>query len=88
MANGSDTEELGSPAWKFLVETITGMAIFLIIASAAVGLSYIVITLDNYGVDKIIIIGLKAIEYAIFFVDIVLFGRFLWRTSIKTWGEL
>ena len=59
-----------------------------IIAAAAVGLSYTVLYLDKNGVDIVIVIGLKIIEYGLFLVDLILFARFLWQTCKNTWREL
>jgi hypothetical protein len=73
---------------RFFFETITGLCIFGIIAAAAVGLSYIVTALDNNGVDKVIVYGLRTAEYLIFGCDLILLARFLWCTSLKTWRHL
>jgi hypothetical protein len=73
---------------RFFIETIVAIAIFLIIGAAAVGLSYIVKYLDSHGVDIVIVTGLKIVEYAIFVTDVVLFGRFLWKTGRRTWDEM
>jgi len=88
MSNDSKGLEPTSAPHKFLIETLVGVAIFLIIAITAVILSYIVTYLDDRGVDKVIIYGLKAAEYLLFIVDLILFCRFLWRTAKKTWSEL
>lgn len=88
MDSHSEVQGITSAPKKFLVETITGISIFLIIGSAAVGLSYIVELLDKNGIDKVIVIGLKITEYSIFAFDLILFGRFLWKTGRRTWGEL
>jgi len=79
-------------AWRapvtFLIEAIVGGFIFLVIALAAVALSFLVAELRRNGVDPIILTGLTSAEYAVFVVDLVLFGRFLWVTACRTWGEL
>lgn len=71
----------------FFMETLIGIAIFLIIACAAVLLSYLVKILEKNGVDMVIVTGLKITEYVIFFGDLILFGRFLWKAALKTWGK-
>lgn len=73
---------------KFFFETITGTAIFCIIAAAAVGLSLVVVFLESKGIDPFILYGLKLAEYSLFTLDLILFFRFLWRTGKRTWGEL
>jgi len=88
MGNEANIEEVVNVPKKFLIETITGIFVFVIIAIAAVALSYFVIFLKSHGVDVVIIVGLTIAEYGIFTVDLILFFRFLWRTSVKTWGEL
>lgn len=84
----SEVEEIVNTPKRFLVETLTGIAIFLIIAGAAVGLSYIVTILEKNGVDMVVVVGLRVAEYSIFAVDLILLGRFLWITGIKTWRSL
>ena len=92
MTNEAEAEieenELEGALKRFLIETLGGLAIFAIIAGAAVLLSYFVGYLDSKGIDKVIIYGLKGAEYLIFFVDLVLLCRFLWSTSKKTWRKL
>jgi hypothetical protein len=74
--------------WKFFIETLVGVFIFGVIASAAVAINLVVVVLTLRGVDWYIIWGLKGAEYALFTTDLVLFGRFLWRTASRTWKEL
>lgn len=88
MSGDARSEGTVSAPRKFLVETLTGIAIFSIIAGAAVGLSFFVKFLETNNVDVVVIVGLKIAEYAIFVVDLILFGRFLWRTFTTTWSEL
>jgi len=88
MPENTASEEMVSVPRRFLFEAITGISVFLIIAVAAVGLSFLVTLLENFGVDNVIVIGLKCAEYLIFLFDLVLFGRFLWVTFKKTWKEL
>jgi len=88
MGDLNNTQGIASAPKRFFFETLTGIAIFGIIALAAVGLSFFVKFLDVNGIDPVIVVCLKGAEYAIFFMDIILFGRFLWRTGLKTWGEL
>lgn len=73
---------------RFLLETLAGVAIFLIIGAAAVGLSLIVGYLKSQNVDPLITSGLKVAEYGVFVVDLSLFARFLWVTAKHTWKAL
>jgi hypothetical protein len=73
---------------EFLVESFVGTVIFAAIALPAVGLSFAVHHLENGDLDEVIVLGLKVAEYSLFFVDLVLFGRFLWTTACRTWRRL
>ena|ERR1035437_2252577 len=70
--------------WEFAVHAVVGTLIFGIIAMAAVLLDLLVIRLEAYHTDAVIIFGLKGGEYALFGVDLLLFGVFLWRTAQRT----
>lgn len=70
--------------WEFAIHAVIGTSIFVIIALAAVLLSVGVVKLEKNDIDVVIIVGLKAAEYAIFGVDLILFGVFLWRTAKRT----
>jgi hypothetical protein len=70
--------------WEFAVHAIVGTLIFGIIAGAAVLLSVVLVKLETYHIDIVIILGLKAAEYALFAVDLALFGVFLLRTAKRT----
>ena len=74
--------------WKLFVETLVGTIIFLLIAAAALALNYLVKFLEGLGTDNLIIWGLKGAEYALFFVDLVLFFRFLYKTALRIWKKL
>jgi hypothetical protein len=70
--------------WHFFVHIIVGTSIFVIIAMPALFLSIAVAKLEAYHADSVIILGLRAGEYALFVVDLVLFFVFLWRTAVRT----
>ncbi len=72
----------------FCVEIITGLAIFTIIAAAALLLNYLIRYLELQNFDGFIIWGLKIAEYSVFLTDLVLFFRFLWRAGQRTWRLL
>ena len=78
----------GNLLFKFLIETITGLTIFAIIAGAAVLLNLVVQYLEEHQIDSIVILGLRFAEYALFLVDLGLFCRFLYVTACRAWNDL
>jgi len=64
-----------------LVDVVTGTIVFVVIALAAVGLSFLVDWLACLGINQWIIIGLRFAEYLLFTVDLVLFTVFVLRTA-------
>jgi len=51
----------------------------------ALGLSVVIDALAAAKAKQFIILGLTGAEYALFAADLVLFGRYLWKTSSRTW---
>lgn len=88
MDNADPSPPWWKAPWKFLTETVVDVFIFGVIGAAAVGLNLLVVYLSDKGIDSAILIGLKCAEYGLFVTDIVLFGRFLWKTGWRTWKEL
>jgi hypothetical protein len=88
MADPPFPRQWWKPPWQFLVETIVGILIFGVIAAAALAIKLIVRWLSSRGIDSYIIFGLTAAEYALFTTDLVLFGRFLWKTALRIWKDL
>lgn len=74
--------------WEFAVHVLVGSLIFGIIAGAAVLLDLAVRRLEARGTGRVVTIGLRGGEYALFLIDLVLFGVFLWRTAKRTIGRL
>ncbi len=74
--------------WRFLIEIMVGTVIFFVIALAAVGLNFFVRFLETRDVDLLIVWGLIGAEYTLFIVDLVMFGRFLWKTAQRMWYRL
>jgi hypothetical protein len=77
-----------SPAVGFLIEIIVGSLLFVIIAIIATSLTLLVRYLETQGIYLPILYGVRGAEYALFFADLMLFARFLWRSSLKTWRAL
>ena len=69
-----------------MTETAVGVIFFVVIAAAAVGLNFVINELSELGISSGILYGLTGAEYALFVMDLVLFGRFLWKTAIRSWG--
>ena len=86
--NESQERSWWEAPWQFLVETITGICVFLVVAGAAIALSVFVHYLEEHKVEMAVIYGLKSAEYLLFGVDLVLFARFLWKTATRTWSKL
>ena len=85
----SGISNASSKPWKsaqvFLVDTVIGVAIFLIVAAGAVGLSFLINWLKNLGIDPIVIWCLKTCEYMILLADVVLLARYLWLSVVRGW---
>lgn len=74
--------------WEFAVRAVVGILIFVVIALAAVALELVLQTLEAAHVNRGVILGLRAAEYAIFVADLVTFLVFIWRTTIRTIARL
>ena len=88
MGHQEPTPRWWKAPWRFFVETLTGFFIFAVIGGAAVGLDFLGRYLEEWQVDQLIVLGLKGAVYALFIMNLVLFGRFLWRTARRTWEAL
>jgi hypothetical protein len=80
--------QLWRVVWEFGVHAFVGTLIFGIIAGFAVGLELAVRMLRSYGTGSLILFGLEAAEYALFGVDLLLFGVYLFRTARRTIKQL
>jgi len=76
------------PLWKFAVHGGLGTAIFVVIAIPAVSLSLLVKWLQARNIDPYLIYGLKAAEYLVFAVDLILFAWFVVVTAVRAGKEL
>ena len=84
----SEKHKVAAAVKEFAVEIINGTVIFFLIACAAIALSFFVVFLESKDVDIVVIVGLKIAKYAIFFTDLLLFGRFLFVNSVRTWKSI
>ncbi len=86
------TEERNNNWWRplliFLVEIVVASLIFILISLPAVGLNYLVHWLENQGIDSVLILGLTALEYTIFIVDVSLCIFYIVKSAIKAGKEL
>ena len=78
----------GTPLYGFLVELFVGTFLFCTIALVAVGMSLLVEALEKWHIDPIIVSGVRAMEFLVFFSDIALFVLFIIRSAVKTGREL
>ena len=70
---------------EFAVHAVVGTCIFAIIAGPEVLLQFALEQLESrHLIDNVIIVGLKAAEYALFTTGLMLYGIFLWRTAKRT----
>ena len=69
-------------------ETLVALFIFMVIAGAAVGLHFFTEYLKFQNIDAIIVLGLKGLEYTVFFADLILCLRFLWKSGYRMWTEM
>lgn len=76
------------PLLVFFVEILVGSLIFILVSLPAVGLNYLVKWLAEKNVDSVIILGLTALEYTIFAVDVALCLFFIVKSAIKAGKEL
>ena len=88
MTDGEDEPPFWHAPWRIAVEAITGTLIFLIIAAFAILLDIGVSFLEARNINSIIIWGLIGAKYTLFAVDLILFGRFLWKTLLRNWEKL
>jgi hypothetical protein len=74
--------------WRFLVETVTGVFIFGVIGLGAVAIQCLIKYLSSKGIEGVVVWALNAGEVMVLITDLVLFGRFLWKTGSRTWKEM
>jgi len=77
-----------APIWKFLVHTVVGILIFVIIGAAAVGIDLGVQSLEPLHVSTEIVVVLKLGAWAILATDIFLLFVFLFKTARRMVREL
>ena len=87
-AEGVPTPPFWRAPWTFVVHTLVSIGCFVAIAGGAVAIHILVTWLELYGIDQIIIWGLKLAEYAVFGTDLLLFFVSLWKSARRTIGEL
>jgi len=74
--------------WDFLVHILVATILFGLIATPAVGLSFLIKWLETNQVSEVILIGLELMEYAIFFADIILLLVFLAKSTYRAATKL
>jgi hypothetical protein len=73
---------------EFAVHALVGTFIFGAIAAPAFGAETVIVALESRSFDWVLILGLKAVAYAFFFTDLVLFSVFLWRAAKRAFKVL
>lgn len=73
---------------EFVVHVSVGAIAFFFVSVIAVGLSVWVSYLEANGINYIIVQGLKAFEYMLFGLDLILAAIFLVRSMIKLVKDL
>lgn len=58
---------------------------FGLVAMTAVAINLFVQFLVQNGINQFIIYGLTVIEYIIFTADLIVFLKFIYRTTIRMW---
>ena len=64
---------------KFALHTVVGIALFSVIAVAAVALHHLVIGLETWGAPDYVIYVMRTVEFVIFAADMVLCGLYLMK---------
>lgn len=71
--------------WQFAIHACVGSLTFVIVAGSAILLDWAKDWIESvHSIDPVIILGLRAAEYSIFTVDLLLFFIFLLRTLKRT----
>lgn len=74
--------------YHFLIHMLTGTILFVAIGGLAVGLHFLIAWLGDIGLPGELVMVLKAVEYLIFAVDIVLYVLFILREAISLAREI
>ena len=74
--------------FHFLIHMITGTILFAAIGGLAVGLHFLIAWLGGIGLPSELVMVMKAVEYLIFAVDIVLYVLFILREGISLAREI
>jgi hypothetical protein len=81
---GEPNDGFWAPVKEFGTHVAVGMAIFLIVAAAAVLLDLLVRVLVEWNVSEVILGGLRTAEYALFGLDLILLLVFMARLAYRT----
>jgi hypothetical protein len=74
--------------WDFATHVFVGLLIFLVIASVAFAIEFVVRAFETARVNQVITLGLRVAEYATFCADLLMFLLFIWRTTAQTLRSL
>jgi len=80
-----DTSAWWIPIWEFLVHTVVGTSLFLLIAFPAIGLNLLIHKFQvDLSLSPLIILSLTVVEYLILASDLFLFSIFIIRSVSRT----
>jgi len=74
--------------WRFAVHIMVASGIFLLVATPAVLLDFLVQWLTSLHVSAVVIVGLQLAEYTLFGVDVFLLIAYAIRTGWRTMKAL
>ena len=74
--NAHSKKEDGSrlrPVWVFLLETLTNLAVFGVLALSAIGFDWVISRMHDVDLPSILSVTFKWMEYALFTLNIAFF---------------
>lgn len=84
----ADRWEILRLVWNFVVHLAVGTFLFVAIALFALGLARFVGWLGHNGMPTALLTAMIYLEFAVFAVDVIAFGAFLYTMLIKFVREL
>jgi hypothetical protein len=66
-----------------LLKMLVGAALFIVFAVISLGVSYLVICLEEYPVNQYIVMGLQVFEWALFVADFIMGMYFIYREVMQ-----
>lgn len=73
--------------WRLAVHMLVGVALFVLVLTPALFLGWLLDQLPP-STPVWITMTMQVLEMLLFFLDVLLFGRFTWRAFKQTWDDL